>query len=419
MTYDFSAVRLNASHKQPYLAAALFAMHAVPTTGLGTMACDKWARVYYDPELFKRWTVHEAAWTLLHEVGHWVRKHHARAENLLTTANCVACAKLELNLCQDAEINDDLAADGAPPPRGEVFCHIHVRAEALGCRDGGLFEEYYAQISRRPRTAEHVHEHINCGSAAHGYVEDYELPPPVGDVPGIRDAEGDLLRRQIAEEVASSSRGRSSAPGGWVRWAHSLLKPPRVAWQQELGAHLRMARAMAMGAVDYSYRKRSRRAAAGGVIRPALCRPVPDVAVVLDTSGSMREADLVAGLSEVSGIVRATGQQQVPVICCDAQAAPVQRVHTALRVELVGGGGTDMGAGIAAAEQIDADVVIVLTDGFTPWPDKAPRRAEVVVGLIGPAADGEPAERLWEIPAYIRRVVHIPSEQESDDGADK
>jgi predicted metal-dependent peptidase len=53
-------------------------------------------------------------------------------------------------------------------------------------------------------------------------------------------------------------------------------------------------------------------------------------------------------------------------------------------VQLVGGGGTDMRVGIAAAEgtRPRPDVVVVLSDGLTPWPDQ-PTRARLVVAILG------------------------------------
>jgi hypothetical protein len=53
-------------------------------------------------------------------------------------------------------------------------------------------------------------------------------------------------------------------------------------------------------------------------------------------------------------------------------------------VRLLGGGGTDMRIGIAAAESSHPcpDIVVVLTDGYTPWPDR-PTRARLVVAIIG------------------------------------
>jgi predicted metal-dependent peptidase len=53
-------------------------------------------------------------------------------------------------------------------------------------------------------------------------------------------------------------------------------------------------------------------------------------------------------------------------------------------VRLVGGGGTGMRVGIAAAESAypRPDIVVVLTDGYTPWPDR-PTRARLVAVIIG------------------------------------
>ena len=139
-----------------------------------------------------------------------------------------------------------------------------------------------------------------------------------------------------------------------------------------LAAELRRAVAEVCGAVDYSYRRPSRRSAvAGPVVLPALRRPVPEVAVVCDTSGSMTEDLLAMVLAEVEGLLRALGlARQVRVLACDTAVAPGQRVSSARQVQLIGGGGTDMGAGIAAAAALRPRpaVTVVLTDGYTPWP---------------------------------------------------
>jgi len=192
-------------------------------------------------------------------------------------------------------------------------------------------------------------------------------------------------------------------PAGLLRWASQLLEPA-VDWRKALAAELRRAVADTAGAVDYSYRRPSRRATAGGdVVLPALRRPVPEVAVVCDTSGSMSDDLLAASLAEVEGLLRAVGlARQVRVIACDTAAAPARRVSSARQVELVGGGGTDMGAGIAAAALLRPRpaIGVVLTDGFTPWPDEPPRGMRVVVGLLG---DDAP-----EAPGWARSV-RVPS----------
>jgi predicted metal-dependent peptidase len=80
------------------------------------------------------------------------------------------------------------------------------------------------------------------------------------------------------------------------------------------------------------------------------------------------------------------------VLACDTAVHTVARVASARQLDLVGGGGTDMGEGITAALRLRPRprVIVVLTDGHTPWPAEAPRDARVVVGLLGRQAPAAP-----------------------------
>ncbi|MBV9172784.1 MAG: hypothetical protein JOZ81_22165, partial [Chloroflexi bacterium] len=94
------------------------------------------------------------------------------------------------------------------------------------------------------------------------------------------------------------------------------------------------------------------------------------------------------------------GPQGLLVLACDAQVGATTRVRRATDVRLVGGGGTDMRVGIAAAEASHPrpDVVVVLTDGYTPWPYR-PTRARLVAAIIG----GQSAARA--VPEWASSVV--------------
>jgi predicted metal-dependent peptidase len=173
-----------------------------------------------------------------------------------------------------------------------------------------------------------------------------------------------------------------------------------------LAAEVRSAVAAVVGQVDYSYRRPSRRAhLSPDVVLPTLFRPVPDVAIVCDSSGSMHERLLARALAEVEAVLARAGlrQNRVRVLAVDATVQAVRRVSRAADVELAGGGGTDMGAGISAAAALRPrpTVVIVLTDGYTPWPDEPPPGVRVVVGLLAEGA--EAAE--WPPPSWARTVV--------------
>jgi predicted metal-dependent peptidase len=77
-------------------------------------------------------------------------------------------------------------------------------------------------------------------------------------------------------------------------------------------------------------------------------------------------------------------QTQVRVLAVDTDVHVVRRVSRAAQVQLAGGGGTDMGAGIESAAKLHPkpSVAIVLTDGYTPWPDQPPPGIRVIVGLL-------------------------------------
>ena len=97
-------------------------------------------------------------------------------------------------------------------------------------------------------------------------------------------------------------------------------------------------------------------------------------------------AMLAQALAELTGVLRSLGvaRRNLRVIACDAHAYETQRVHDLRAIRLEGGGGTDMGAGIdaAAALRPRPDLIIVLTDGYTPWRSAPPPGIRVVVGLM-------------------------------------
>jgi predicted metal-dependent peptidase len=377
-----AAARLWATDRFPYLATGLFGAEVVAAAGSGTVSVDESWRMRADPDLTAGWTAAQLGSVLVHHVCHLLRTHGERAQAVGVRSHD---ARRWIKAA-DAEINDDLVPAGLDLPGRPVL------PADLGAPDGLLAEQYF-EASTTDRSGKDFDlaaagDWLDCGSGADG------VPRP-GDGPSARPAwQADLLRRQVAQDVIAHSKQAGNVPAGLLRWAEEILNP-KVNWRKVLAAELRRAVAEVSGAVDYSYRRPSRRAAvAGNVVLPALRRPVPDVAVVCDTSGSMTEDLLAAALAEVEGLMRALGMaRQVRVLACDTAAGAAQRVSSARQVELVGGGGTDMGTGIAAAAALRPRpaITVVLTDGYTPWPAAAPKGTRVVIGLLGPGAPDAPA----------------------------
>ena len=117
---------------------------------------------------------------------------------------------------------------------------------------------------------------------------------------------------------------------------------------------------------------------------PSLRAKVPNAAVVVDTSGSMGDDMLSQAVGEISGILQSSGGRAT-IIATDSDVHAVESVTTTSLVPLDGGGGTDMGVGLDAAKKLSPapDIVIVITDGYTPWPAKSPLDCPVVVATFG------------------------------------
>jgi predicted metal-dependent peptidase len=379
-----SAARLLAAGYQPYLAVALYALDPIEEVGLGTFAVDGRWRLFVDPEALDRWSVEEVAGVLLHEVGHVLRSHGDRA----AAAGVDVTTKHAWNVAADAEINDDLIADGVTLPHGGILPRtLHLPAS---------------------RAAEYYFEHLrgrgalppcSCGEGAHG-IGTFQHSDTADLASGIGSIEQDLIRRLVALDIVAFTRGKQAGTGagGWVRWAEGLLHPV-VDWRQALRTSIRKGVFLTAGRVDYSYRRPSRRPVPN-VILPSLVQPVPQVSVVLDTSGSM-DGMLSIAWTEVLGILRSLGsrRQALTVWAGDTDASLVRNV--AARVQLIGGGGTDLriGIGAALAARPRPDLLIVLTDGYTPWPAKPPAQP-VIVGLVSNNA-------ICQRPPSWARVIEI------------
>ena len=110
----------------------------------------------------------------------------------------------------------------------------------------------------------------------------------------------------------------------------------------------------------------------------------------------MSERMLGLAVREFMGLLGAGGIQNdaIRVISCDAEAEEAQRVRNVNDLLLKGGGGTDLRVGIENAIKLAPrpELIIVVTDGGTPWPDERVQGVEMFALLIG---DNPPQPPDW------------------------
>jgi predicted metal-dependent peptidase len=395
------AARLHAARARPYLATALFALHTVESRQVPTMGVDRYWRCYVSPAFVDRMTVEDLASVWVHEVSHLLRDHHGRSDRLARERGLTGPGeRLRMNIAADCEINDDAYGHGLVRPKGAV------RAGTLGLSEGQLMEDYLRQFTLGARTQDMAW--LDCGSGADGLEREWELGPDGAH--GLSAQERDAVRFRVAQGL----KGRpGNAPEGWRRWAEEAFHPPQP-WRELLGAAVRSAASGSGAGEDYSYGRPARRSAGlPGVVLPSLRRRPPRVSVVIDTSASVSDAELGSALLEVAAISRAVGGRRdlVTVVPCDAAARIAHPLCRAEGIPLMGGGGTDLRAGFAKALRTRPrpDVVVVLTDGQTPWPDTRPA-CRTVVGLFprqGSSWDEEDPDYAPDSPPAWAQVVNI------------
>ncbi|MFF6995318.1 VWA-like domain-containing protein [Streptomyces sp. NPDC008313] len=394
------AARLHAARARPYLATALFALHTVESRRVPTMAVDRYWRCYVSPVFVDRTPVEELAGVWVHEVSHLLRDHHGRGDRVARERGLTGPAeRLRMNIAADCEINDDVFGDGLVRPEGAV------EPGPLGLSPGELMEDYLRQFRLGPLTQSLAW--LDCGSGADGLEREWDLGPDGAH--GLSEQERDAVRFRVAQGITGRP-GRASK--GWKRWADEAFHPPQP-WRELLGAAIRSAASASGAGEDYSYGRPSRRSAGlPGVVLPSLRRRPPRVSVIIDTSASVSDTELGSALLEVAAISRAVGGRRdlVTVLPCDASARIAHPLCRAEGIPLVGGGGTDLRTGFTRALRARPrpDVVVVLTDGQTPWPSARPS-CRTVVGLFPrrPAYDEEDPQYVPDSPPAWARVVDI------------
>jgi predicted metal-dependent peptidase len=232
-----------------------------------------------------------------------------------------------------------------------------------------------------------------CGSGAGVPLPNEEEIKPRG-VNGRTPVEQQIMRRQVAEAIKrEASKGRGTVPGDWDRWADRQLSPPKVNWRTKLARACRQTVARRVGAVDMGYHKPSRRQGGlgfglGNAVLPAYFAPIPKIAILVDTSGSMGDDELTEAVNESVGVMKAIGADvQFAALDSTVQTFKTVRYPQQLTTLLKGGGGTDFRVGFAQIEKLSLNnrpkIIVFITDGQGPAPTHAPRNIDTIWVLVG------------------------------------
>lgn len=398
---QLAAGKLLAVRAEPYLAEALHSLTVSQADGSGQVGADRTWRLYADPAVCAGWTAQQWASVLRAETRRLLLDHPARADRMAADDPDDGDLRRRFSQASDAVVNSDTArAADTDWPRPAL------RTEDIPGGRAGMPVELVVALLDAQDVPACQRQH---GSASDGEPRPWEQPDPADDQQSVGETRAQQLRQSVAAKIDEHARDGGRTSPGLSAWASETLRPARD-WRRVLDSHVRNLTGRVAGRRDYTFTRPSRRRAplgAGGrAVLPGMDAPAaPRVVVVRDTSGSMTQGEnlIAQATAEVEQMLKS--RARVTLIDTDAIAhgAVAVRSRSDAR-QTVGGGGTDMGEGLDAAAKIRPrpHLVVCLTDGDTPWPQRNPLRGTtILICLLGERAQRN-AER---VPSWAQTLV--------------
>lgn len=450
--------RHGACNQWPYAATAILSLSPMESrTMTPTAAVDARWRLYVNPDSIDKWDDRMLQFIILHEVSHLLLRHHARASKVF--GSTATRKRLELwNMAADIAIHSMMKADNLWVPDEALTCQKYGLDDGLSVEE--YYSKLLEKATKENPNCLDDDGQGGCmsdetnkgGSCADGQRRDWEAslddkplgkksgddatPDPntgnsggqgVGDSgdgdadqsgdgqgdgdsdfidtadspDGIDEHDAEIIREKVAQ---AAKNGRGAYGGSRLARIADHQQEPRVSPERLL----RMAMANGLqrsefGSGTSTYRRPARRPSIGGALRPNTIKPNPTVCILVDTSGSMGSDDLGLAMGMIAKCLRSLNVRDgIRIMTGDTCYATDERVTKLSQVKMVGGGGTDMGRiikGIDDDKKNRPDLILCLTDGITPWPEKK-TKCTTVACLTRPSSHD-----YYPIPSWMKSVV--------------
>lgn len=229
-----------------------------------------------------------------------------------------------------------------------------------------------------------------CGSASGGTGDD-ELEEPSDEEREEVEREERKQARDIMDEYERNGYSPFGKSGeSIVGNAKATLAVGEHDWRATFATVVRNAMEQATDeAEDFTFKRMSRRSASfDDIVIPGSFRPIPNLTVVVDSSGSMDAEKVTRAMTEVAAILERLAIPAFRATLCatsvEHEAVIRQRSDVETLLDYASFGGTDMMEGITEAVTRGAEVVVCLTDCECSWDDVPPfNGVPVIVGYVG------------------------------------
>lgn len=319
-------IQLMARPDSAFFTTVAFSLKHVWDDKIAT-ACTDGKEIRYSPKFFMSLTTEEQVFLLLHEAMHVAYLHMARLQGR---------DHHRWNHAADYVINQQLVERGFKMP---------------SC---GLLDPQYAGMS-----TEQVYDLLP-----------QNLPPPPmedlvhgdGSVQSQealeRDVQDILVRARIQSRMANDKPG--TIPGDIEIFLDKLLNP-KLPWNRLLLRYLK-----AFDKSDYTFKKPNRRFFPQHHLPSLWGESLCNLAIAVDTSGSVSDEEFGVFVSEVASILRMQKPEKITLIQFDTQiksVTDIRNVQELMRCKFTGRGGTLINPVLDWANENHPQALLIFSDG--------------------------------------------------------
>jgi len=333
----------------------------------GTAATDG-RNFYYNSRFINMLRPKEIEFLFGHEVLHCVYDHMGRRGDRDPQL---------WNIADDYCVNGDLIKHRVGEKITTVPCLHDTKYEGLCAEEVyDILYENAEKININDLINKLLDDHLDENEDGEG-SGDGETNGNGNGRPKLSKEEKDKIRDEIKEAVlaaAAASDGAGNLPAGVKRLIQDMTAP-KMNWRELLRMQLESTIKS-----DFTWMKTSRRGWHMDAVMPGMKNEeLIDIAIAIDTSGSIGERMLKDFLSEIQGIMEQFSAYKIHVFTFDTdvynpQQYDSENLDDITNYEIMGGGGTDFDAvyNYLKEEQIEPKRLVMFTDGypFGSWGDE-------------------------------------------------
>lgn len=305
--------------------------------------------ISYNPQFFLSLSRQEQVFLILHGTLHVAYLHTLRIGNR---------NHRKWNIAGDYVINNHLIEQGFTMPQGGLADPQYKDMTT---------EQVYDLLpdSEDPNTPKLPWEDLTNGSEN----SDEEEKSSGSSQALEQEIENLLVQAHIQAQLAGQDPG--SIPGDLRRVIDKLVNP-KLPWHQILRRFLNQLKKE-----DYSWRRPNKRFLPDYYLPSLYSEGMGEVAIAIDTSGSISEKDFNFFITEVASILKLLKPSSIKIIQFDYGIRSIQTIKSfneLLSVPFKGGGGTDITQVVDWVNENKPEFIVWLTDGYFDFPETLNRR---------------------------------------------